>query len=215
MYFQILWETFLYRSCLRDSILSKAHYWRKHILIKILTAPNSSSQYLNSINVEEVHFSAFPNRDALLNVGHICKASAPTKATCGLTIVTVLKGHQEYPKAAHPLLCCWRCLHTAMRTLEKPVQREGNSTLERLFRSWGDSEWQQVVWFPDAAETPLCLCKGAGKESQPTRLGRRQYRAPDHGSLHLFGKTSIISKVILMDSLSRNSLCWAPMSPSC
>lgn len=61
----------------KSLILSKPHYWRKHILIKILTAPNTSSQYLHPINIKEMHFSALLNRDSLVILGHFCHESAP------------------------------------------------------------------------------------------------------------------------------------------
>lgn len=77
-------------------ILSEPHYWRNHILIKILTAPNSSRQYLHPIHVKEMHFNALLNGDGLLILGHFCKQSASTKSIeISWQFITVFKRQSE------------------------------------------------------------------------------------------------------------------------
>lgn len=89
----------------KSLIFSKPHYWRKHILIKILTAQNTSSQYLHPINIKEIHFSVLLNGDTLVILGHFCHKSAPASSrgiSCSLSQSwRAIQSHQQ----SHQLLC--------------------------------------------------------------------------------------------------------------
>lgn len=93
----------------------KPHYWKKHIWIKIFTAPNSSSPYLYPINVKEMRCNALPNRDGLLILGLICLESSSAKSTeISWQLLTVSESHSEiwgYPLTA-VLLEMSPCSHT-------------------------------------------------------------------------------------------------------
>lgn len=89
----------------KSLILSKPHYWRKHILVKILTAPNNTSQYLHPIKTKEIHFSALLNRDTLVILGHFCHESAPASSR-GISwqllpVLDTIQRHQQ----GHQLFC--------------------------------------------------------------------------------------------------------------